>query len=178
MRKLILALLVLQCSGCSPETLAVAHLGPKTLDLVDARGSIEKHGDGLTIQLTGWENPSCAGSDDETAVRVTITVPTISSVPLGVPIAVSGANPPLEVKLQMGAMGSLCSGDCSNPHFTLSGTITFDTLSPNAATGAIDLHLKGDVINIDSSPPTSFARDTKLDLSWEGFQVPVNVDHC
>lgn len=159
------------------EILGVAVRDGNELKLVDARGEVTQDGSAIEITITGWSNPDCNVADDEVSVTAVIRVTDATRVSLGVPTDVTEADAPLEVVLSMGSMGRICSQDCQDPVYTLTGTVTLDELSPTRACGSIDLQLQGD-IPASGQLDQAYQRDSTLSLTWNGFCAPTDIDHC
>jgi len=165
-------------SGCDDtETLGVAVRDGNELRLVDARGQITEDGTAIVVTVTGWSNPSCSVIDDEVSVTATLRVVDPSAVTVGAPIDIGPASAPVTASLSMGSMGRICSQDCENPVFTLTGTVTFDELSATRACGSIDLSLVGD-IPASGDTGQSYQRQSSLTLTWHDFCAPMDIDHC
>jgi len=164
-------------AGCDTEVLARAELGDETLELVDARGTVSQDGTALQVKITGWKDPSCRAMDDEVSVSVTFRIPEPTAVPLDTPIDVASPTAPLSAVLSMGSMGGGCY-DCGPPQYLVSGTVTFTDLTSSSAAGDLALTLEGDVPFSGQQDAVIYAEDTRLRLTWNGFEAPMSIEHC
>lgn len=172
------ALLLLGLSACDPTVQGTATLDGHKRDLVDVRGSVTTDGSAIVYELTGWSNPSCSIADDEVSVSIQLRVTDVAAVPLATPIDISAPGAPVEVSLAMGAMGSPCADvDCVDPAYTLSGSVTIQSLSVDEARGSLDVTLTGDV-PLSGQPDRIYKRDAVLHVDWSGWKIPDEIDHC
>jgi hypothetical protein len=181
MRRISLALvapLLVLAAACDPKVYGTATLDGDALDLVDVRGTVTTDGTEIVYRLSGWSNPSCSIADDEDSVRIELRVADVAAVPLATPIDVADPDAPVKLSLSMGAMGGWCmESDCVDPVFALAGTVTLQALSADAARGAVDVTLSGDVPFTDQTDRI-FKRDAVLHVAWSGWKIPDDVDHC
>ncbi|MEQ1501996.1 MAG: hypothetical protein ABMB14_07180 [Myxococcota bacterium] len=147
--------------------------GGDVVEIHGGSGSVTEGDDGaVVIHLGLVSDPMCQAADDGLSVDLVIAVPDPSAIALGDAIDLSDPAAPVTVAP---AVTCFCPAEDRTPVYTLTGSLTFDALSPTEAAGAIDLHLVGDV-------PTGIGAqvleaDSSLDVTWT-FDAPFDDAAC
>ncbi|MEQ1501997.1 MAG: hypothetical protein ABMB14_07185 [Myxococcota bacterium] len=142
--------------------------------LSNGLGAVDPDQGTIAIELSTTDMGDCATIDDEHWYGVSITVTDPSRVVLGEPIDLADPAAPVAVVPWVSCM--FCSGDDQPAAYTLTGSLVFDTLSPNDATGAVNLYLVGDVPLFDAVSGYAYAADS-LEIQWT-FAAPFDEPGC
>jgi hypothetical protein len=191
--RLALALGIAALGGCSSESdpeaepLAspVVTVGGQRLVIHESRGSVGSM-DGSTghgfVQLEAMNVGDCRETNDFMAVFVVVEFPDVTALPLGQAIDLQSQSLPfaLYFGLQDGAAPACTgtAGDCGVACAgtqTVGGSIRFDQLSTENASGALELEVTGDLpwaLSWMGGSQRCLAVGSSLTVSWPAFKAP------